>query len=214
MPPQSMLRTRADALAERVHAHQVRAGGVPYIQHPRAVCRSVEADGMPSDPEVSAAALLHDAVEDQAAAVVAALCPKDGLPPGSPGASRRDGDLQAAALQAISEVFGPRVSALVARVTHGGGAPGKAHTYADRVLTLFGESDPGALRIKLADLAENALALDALPPGDRRDRLERKYRPVVRGVVARLEALSPEHPWHPLRLHWLERFRAEFPPAP
>lgn len=56
----------AAAVAARAHSGQVRKGtsGAPYIEHPLAVARLV-ADHT-DDPEVLAAALLHDVLEDSA----------------------------------------------------------------------------------------------------------------------------------------------------
>ena len=53
---------RAFALARRVHAHQRRKGGRPYIVHPLAVA-SACAEHMMDDVSV-AAAILHDCIED------------------------------------------------------------------------------------------------------------------------------------------------------
>jgi (p)ppGpp synthase/HD superfamily hydrolase len=54
---------RAIELAARAHRHQVRKGSdTPYISHPYSVAMLVARAGM--DPEVIAAAVLHDIVED------------------------------------------------------------------------------------------------------------------------------------------------------
>jgi guanosine-3',5'-bis(diphosphate) 3'-pyrophosphohydrolase len=56
---------RADAFAERKHRRQFRRDGrTPYVEHPRAVMRIVRDEFGVSDPEVLAAALLHDTIED------------------------------------------------------------------------------------------------------------------------------------------------------
>jgi GTP pyrophosphokinase len=56
--------TRASALAIELHQHQVRKGTtVPYVAHLFGVASLVLEDG--GDSEETAAALLHDAVEDQ-----------------------------------------------------------------------------------------------------------------------------------------------------
>lgn len=53
----------ADEFAERAHVGQYRKGsGLPYITHPRAVAMMVARHY--SDPEVIAAALMHDVLED------------------------------------------------------------------------------------------------------------------------------------------------------
>jgi hypothetical protein len=59
--------SRAEALAERAHAGQTRGHGkedVPYIEHPREIAGRLIIEEQ--EPEVIAAAFLHDAVEDTA----------------------------------------------------------------------------------------------------------------------------------------------------
>lgn len=52
----------ADAFAEEQHEGQNRRSGEPYITHPRAVAEIVKNVG--GDPEMIAAGLLHDVIED------------------------------------------------------------------------------------------------------------------------------------------------------
>ena len=61
----SQLLVEADAVAAKAHAGQVRngSGGMPYIEHPRAVSALLAEHGC-EDEQVLAAALLHDVVED------------------------------------------------------------------------------------------------------------------------------------------------------
>ena len=62
----------ADEVADRAHQGQLDKSGVPYIEHPRKVCRLVEAAPLPesvANPEVfrlqaMIVALLHDVCED------------------------------------------------------------------------------------------------------------------------------------------------------
>ncbi len=61
----SDLLARADAFAARKHRNQFRRDGItPYVEHPRAVMRIVRDELGVADPEVLAAALLHDTIED------------------------------------------------------------------------------------------------------------------------------------------------------
>lgn len=54
---------RADAFAEKSHEGQIRRyTGEPYVEHPRRVAAMVRC--LTDDPEVIAAALLHDVIED------------------------------------------------------------------------------------------------------------------------------------------------------
>ena len=56
---------RALAFAERKHAGQFRKDGVtPYVEHPKGVMAIVRDEFGVSRPEVLAAALLHDTIED------------------------------------------------------------------------------------------------------------------------------------------------------
>lgn len=50
------------ALAEFAHRNQVDKAGLPYIEHPRRVMQSVQAQG--ALPYVQMAAILHDVIED------------------------------------------------------------------------------------------------------------------------------------------------------
>ena len=55
----------AEAFATRKHAGQFRRDGVtPYVEHPKGVMRIVRDEFGETDPEVLAAALLHDTIED------------------------------------------------------------------------------------------------------------------------------------------------------
>ncbi len=62
--PRSPLIRDALATATEAHAGQIRngAGGIPYIEHPKAVAELLAEHGW--DEDVLAAALLHDVIED------------------------------------------------------------------------------------------------------------------------------------------------------
>jgi guanosine-3',5'-bis(diphosphate) 3'-pyrophosphohydrolase len=80
---------RADAVAAWKHNGQFRKNGrTPYVEHPRGVMRIVRDELGVEDPEVLAAALLHDTIED----------------------TTTDYD-------ELEEMFGPRVAAWVAVLT-------------------------------------------------------------------------------------------------
>lgn len=65
LPPSPLIR-EALATATEAHAGQIRngAGGIPYIEHPKAVAELLADHGWAE--EVLAAALLHDVIEDSA----------------------------------------------------------------------------------------------------------------------------------------------------
>ena len=66
MPSATDLVFRALRFAATKHVHQRRKGGndIPYINHPIAVATLLATVGMVTDPDILAAALLHDTVED------------------------------------------------------------------------------------------------------------------------------------------------------
>ncbi len=64
-PTGKELLIRADAFASKRHDGQMRRDGVtPYVEHPRAVMRILLDEFGVNDPEILAAALLHDTIED------------------------------------------------------------------------------------------------------------------------------------------------------
>ena len=126
---------KAEAFAEKAHAGVFRNwSGEPYVEHPKRVAGSLAALGF--DPDVIAAAFLHDVIED---------CP-----------------ISAAELAAE---FGPEVSALVVEVTNPLKLPGmsKAARLAGVVEHLAGSSYFGA-SIKLADMVDNSSNVAELSP--------------------------------------------------
>lgn len=56
---------RATRFAEKQHEHQFRDDGkTPYVEHPKAVMQIIRDEFHEDDPEMLAAALLHDTLED------------------------------------------------------------------------------------------------------------------------------------------------------
>lgn len=192
-----------DALSVMICLHRdqkARPDGTPYASHPLEVALYVLSRFGRSDPDVLMAALLHDAVEDQADKLVAP-CVASGL-------SRRA--LRQAALEALEQRFGTRVAELAGLLVNpdpeeaSGILSGlddaeqeayKHRLYREHFRSLW-DGDPDALLIKLADFSQNALRLDRLEEGSKKDRLRRKYGHVLAMSVARLEQL--EDPGHPL----------------
>lgn len=127
---------RAVTLAFALHGEQTRKASIipnaPYISHLMEVAGMVAANG--GDDETVAAALLHDAIEDQ-------------------GAETRD---------AILEQCGPRVLALVEECTEAGtGGATKAPWRArkESYLAHIAEASPEALLISVADKLQSAREL-------------------------------------------------------
>jgi GTP pyrophosphokinase len=132
--------TRASALAIDLHQHQVRKGTtVPYVAHLFGVASLVLEDG--GDSEEAAAALLHDAVEDQGGQ---------------------------ATLDRIRAEFGPRVAAIVEACSDSIPEPGqpkepwrsRKEAYVAHLASIVGEAEHEALarsilRVGAADKLHN-----------------------------------------------------------
>ena len=157
-PDQQRL-NRALAVAGRLHAAD-RREREPYVNHLLRVAIRVLSHYGVHDAEVVCAALLHDSVEDHAA---------DLAPDGT----------REAALAALAEQFGPRVSGLVAAVTNPEYAAGRdAHEqYRDHVADSL-RRDPWARVIKASDFTDNGVGL-IHTTGPRLRRLAAKYAPLV-----------------------------------
>jgi HD domain len=158
---------RALDLAARLHAHD-RREREPYVNHLLRVAIRIMSHFGVRDPDVVAAALLHDAVEDHAPE----LAPAGG---------------QEAALEALAAEFGPRVAELVAAVTNPEYAPDRdAHEqYREHVTESLGRC-PWARVIKASDFADNGAGL-IHSSGPRLRKLADKYAPLVpilRGLIA------------------------------
>jgi hypothetical protein len=189
--PEPDRRRLGDALvlASRLHREDWRQNE-PYINHPlRVAIRIISHYGV-RDPDVIAAALLHDTVEDHAAELAA-----EGT--------------TAAALAALAGRFGPRVAGLVAAVTNPEYDPGrdKNEQYREHVAASLDRS-PWARIIKASDFTDNGVGL-IHTTGPRVPHLAGKYAglvPVLRELIGRPDTPLDE----PARLRVLEQMdRAE-----
>lgn len=165
----SDLERRALEFATRAHAQQKRRyDGRPYIVHPIAVAEIVRS--VPHTPEMIAAALLHDTVEDTDAT-----------------------------LSDINEAFGPRVATLVAWLTdistpfHGNRQVCKELDRQHLAL-----APVAAKTIKLADLIDNAISIKSGDPnfwkifGAEKKRLLEVLADADETLLERARALTPE----------------------
>ncbi len=160
-------------LASRLHAEDWRQNE-PYINHPLRVATRIMAHYSINDPDVIAAALLHDTVEDHAAELT-----PDGRP-----------DPQAA-LAELAARFGPRVAGLVADVTNPQYDPyrdtsDKNEHYRQHVAASL-DASSWARVIKASDFTDNGVGL-IHTTGPRIDYLARKYTglvPVLREMITR-----------------------------
>ena len=138
---------RADAFAARAHSainHKRKYTGDDYIVHPREVAAIVAS--VPHTPEMLAAALLHDTVEDTGVSI-----------------------------ETIRAEFGAVVAGLVADLTDVS-TPGGGNRAIRKGIDLAhtASASPSAKTIKLADLLSNTASIVAHDPGFARVYLKEK----------------------------------------
>lgn len=157
------------ATAELAHMGQTRRSGEQYIEHPKAVAKMVF--DYYGDPTLCAAALLHDALEDA-------------LDQGNVDSNDQMESLIAGSFG--NEAMGYQVLDLVQALTHD-----RSLSYDEYVLKL--SSNPGALRVKLADMLHN---LTHSPSETQRA----KYR----NALEALRDIYGEPPAGISRVHWAD----------
>jgi (p)ppGpp synthase/HD superfamily hydrolase len=146
------------ALTGRLHAADQRQRE-PYANHLLRVTIRILSHYRVTDPDVTCAALLHDAVEDHAA----------GIAPGG----------RQAALAVLAGRFSDRTAALVAAVTNPGWEPGRdQHEQYREHVTASLAASPWARVIKASDFTDNAVGIIHLT-GPKLAKLARKYAPLV-----------------------------------
>jgi hypothetical protein len=149
------------ALAARLHAAD-RRQHEPYVNHLLRVAIRIMSHYGVRDPDVVAAALLHDSVEDHAAG----LAP-DGRPE------------SALALAELARRFGPRVAELVGAVTNPEYDPGRdRHEQYRAHVAASLDASPWARVIKASDFTDNGAGL-IHTTGPRVPQLASKYGPLV-----------------------------------
>lgn len=187
---------QAAAVAEELHAGQRRPDGQPYITHVVEVARLVLSWCPAADADALTTALLHDAVEDQAARL-AERGPRE-----APTERQQ-------ALALVASQFGETVARRLELLTNHDfeaiaeerfGALSateltarKAELYAEHVAHAV-RADPWVAAIKLADFSTNAWRLDAVSDPARRAKLRDKYRQVMQLFRDLLEDLPRGHP--------------------
>lgn len=204
-PAGLQLTERALQWALECHIEQSdRPDGSPYVEHVTSVAARVLGWAADPSPELCAAALLHDSLEDQ----------EERLASRGPA----EGTRAARARAAIESAFGPRVRAMLEALTnpdfdriasdeHGCRPGSPAHAAAR--LALYGlhfveifAADRETALIKLADFSDNALRLDGLATRNpaRYAKLQRKYGPCVAFLIDELESLTdPRDPLFAVR---------------
>lgn len=159
-------------LAARAHAGQSRASGEPYLSHPVAVARILLEEWSVTDPDLLAAALLHDAVEDA----------------------------EAVTLEVVDAEAGPVVRDLVDRLTKAPAEGPEAKAERDRrYYARLADGPPGAALVKAADRVHNlrSMAGSGWPEAKQRGYVaeaREEILPVVRpawpGAARALEAAA------------------------
>jgi hypothetical protein len=165
------------ALAEDLHRDDRRIRE-PYLNHLLRVAIRIRRYYGIDDPEVLAAALLHDAVEDHPAEL-AALGAATEAADGAPAAPADAGASTTAALAALAERFGPRVASLVAAVTNPAYDPDRDEyeQYRAHVAESLA-GDPWARVIKVSDFTDNGVGV-IHATGPKVTSSATKYRPLV-----------------------------------
>ncbi|WP_067802120.1 HD domain-containing protein [Nocardia beijingensis] len=185
--PDAQRLTAALELAADLHRDD-RYGREPYLSHLLRVSIRIISHYEVRDPDVVAAGLLHDSVEDHAAEL----------------AADRPGPAVDAALDAITDRFGARVADLVAAVTNPEPDPARDRQaqYREHVATNL-DRDPWARVIKLSDFTDNGVGI-LYATGPAMAKLAAKYRPltdVYRDLVTRPDTPLAEH----VRQHILDQ---------
>jgi hypothetical protein len=164
------------ALAEELHRDDRRIRE-PYLNHLLRVAIRIRRYYGVDDPEVLAAALLHDAVEDHPAELAAlGAAATAGAPT---GATLAAAEPTVAALGALAERFGPRVASLVATVTNPAYDPDRDEHEQYREHVAEGlDGDPWARVIKVSDFTDNGVGV-IHATGPKVTSSATKYRPLV-----------------------------------
>ncbi|WP_036502657.1 MULTISPECIES: HD domain-containing protein [Nocardia] len=169
-------------------------GREPYLNHLLRVAIRIVSHYEVHDTDLVLAGLLHDAVEDHAADLVALRSEQD-----------PDEDSAAAALAVLTRRFGERVSNLVAAVTN------PAHDsdedrhirYRDHVAASL-DRDPWARVVKISDFTDNGVGILYADEQAVMSKLATKYRPLT--AVYRELITRPDTPLAPhVKQHILEQ---------
>lgn len=171
-------------VATSVHLEQKpRPDGEPYLGHVFRVAERIALEYGSTSVEVILAAILHDTVEDQPEALINML----DVSTLSTTRSQREH-----ALKCIAHAFGDEVSSLVGSLTNPSGeystTEEKNAAYVAHIAEII--QDPRVALIKLADFSDNGLRLHLVKDPARREKLSRKYLPVVTLFKERIASID------------------------
>jgi (p)ppGpp synthase/HD superfamily hydrolase len=181
-----------------LHADQGRRlTGEHYATHPLEVARVLIEDFGITNSDLIIVALLHDTLEDQLPKLVAM-------------AKSPVGDHRLSAVEVLADLFNPFVAkgvlALSNPISEKVLSPeAKRQKYFCHIEELFQEAPEYAL-VKCADLACNACNLHLVEDIARKDKMQRKYLPVLHYIVEQLEQVhSGEHVLYPATVKFLPK---------
>lgn len=192
-----------NALTEMLKLHKDqfdRPDGSPYVNHPLEVAMDVIKSDSTVNPDLAVASLLHDTVEDQGIKLSIDLL-KQKYGPEIENLSPEDleetygKEIRDIALSEISKKYNQNVAGLVGHLSNPDfDAMLELPEYQGRTKNeLYKEhveeaiKDPNVLSIKFADFSKNALSLDNLPDGPKKEKLKAKYIPVIKVFTERFK---------------------------
>ncbi len=207
-----------DLMIELHSDQENRPDGKPYISHPLEIAKDIVEKYGINDKDLVIAALLHDSVEDQSSKLSAKK-----LARGHEETSREveiknsnapelshQAALAKNALQEIGFLYGDKVKEIVEHLSNPdfdslinelkskGIEKTKNQLYKEHVEEAI--KNPGVCVIKYADFARNALSINNLPEGTKKDNLRKKYGPVIQEVfLPAFRSMSENHPLFNIR---------------
>ena len=199
----------------KIHLPQAdRVDGEPFAVHPLAVANKVMS--LSDDSNLTAAALLHDGVEDQSDWIFTERVNRKfpdreyiKLKMTGETKNRYKAILKEWSFREVKEQFGSEVKRYVEGMTNhdfyslaeDSGVPEEDRQdfvnklYAEHVEDII--NDAGLFILKLSDLSIN-IDLHSLPPeGEKYKKLKRKYKGVIEAILEKLNNLASEHPLYP-----------------
>jgi GTP diphosphokinase / guanosine-3',5'-bis(diphosphate) 3'-diphosphatase len=163
---------KAMRLAARAHKGQKRPDGGHYLDHPMQIALRMLECGI-SDPNLIIAALLHDTVED---------------------GWKKIAKSEEEAFLLIGDEFSRLVARTVFKLTNLN-LGGDTDAYFKKIEKL--STDFSAFTVKVFDLEHNLSTLDNLKDEEKRERLKRKYKRVIKYIVLpKIRAIRGNHPLH------------------
>jgi len=185
----------------------------PYISHPLEIADDVVNKYEVKKPELVLAALLHDSVEDQSLKLSVKRLERQYGTIGNEAEIKNPEflkekfheELEEIALGEIGFQYGDRVREVVEKLSNPdfdslieelklkGVEKSKNELYKEHVAEAI--EDPDVCVIKYADFARNALKLGSIPEGLKKDKLRKKYGPVIQEVFLPVfRSLEGAHP--------------------